>query len=69
MAVMDVESPEYKLDCCIWLLEEERQRTIRLAQVVASLLVQTQQPQLTQEVMMQLLNGGTVIQGAPPVLP
>jgi hypothetical protein len=67
--LVDTESMEYKVDVLIWLLQEERDRTIRLAQAVASLLVQQSQPQITQQVMAQLLNAGTSIQGAPPVLP
>jgi hypothetical protein len=68
-AEVDQDSPEYKIDCLIWLLHEERLRTIRLAQVVAGVLAQQNQPAVQQMIMAQLLNVETPIQGAPPVLP
>jgi hypothetical protein len=65
----DTGSMEYKVDCLIWLLCEEQLRTVRLAQALASLLVQAAQPQITAGIVGQLLSTGTPIQGAPPVQP
>ena len=60
---------EEKVDWLTWLLQEQSDRVIRLAQVIASLLVQQSQPAIANQVMNQLLNPATTIQGAPPVLP
>jgi hypothetical protein len=60
---------EEKVETLTWLLHEQSDRVIRLAQVIASLLVQQSQPAITNQVMAQLLNPATTIQGAPPVLP
>ena len=60
---------EEKVDWLTWLLQEQSDRVIRLAQVIASLLVQQSQPAITNQVMAQLLNPATNIQGASIVLP
>ena len=60
---------EEKVDWLTWLLQEQSDRVIRLAQVIASLLVQQSQPAITNQVMAQLLNPATNIQGTSIVLP
>ena len=50
-------------------IDECEKRIIRQAQAVAALLSQAAQPQITQNIISQLLNTEQPIQGAPPVVP
>lgn len=65
----DTGSMEYKVDCLTWLLHEERLRTIRLAQAIAAVLAQAAQPQITNQILGQLLTTTAPLDGAPPVMP